>query len=1221
MLAKFIFHASRRMISLVLIVAVAFSPTFSYAQSAFVSALPEPGTMVMTSDAFVPVLVKGLVIHPDKPLNFDFIVDSGNDSPDQAVVKEQGQKMAQYFLAAITVPEDQLWVNLSPYEKDRVIENELGQTVLGRDMLAQDYILKQLTSSLIYPEKGLGKEFWARVYAEAQAKFGTTDVPVDAFNKVWIMPEKAEVFEKGNAVYVADAKLKVMLDSDRTAMTQNVSDAVTDEKAVVAKAVMREIVVPAIEKEVNEGKNFSAIRQVYHAAILAKWYRELIQNTLLADAYVGKNKVSGVTTDEKVLKEEIYQRYIAAYKKGVFNYIKEEVAATGETLPRKYFSGGEQFSKIPITRAKNATALGHKVGQLSKIDFAMNRVQDSAMTPKMFIGMGGISAVTQVADWYQNLSTVEAVGLWAGVAAAAGFVGYGVYQRKYLKISLLRRMPNQVGLDGLLRMLNDNDFDVRHAVSRAIENYQDSRSLGKIIRLLNDSNAQKRNYFLSAFSAGTSYYDLLAKLFPQQMQVIPRAEMRDVFESQPYEREETFIETYYVSGGAQGGIPVEYEGTRIVSGYEDVKVGEKKVIVTEYKNIFGETFHRSVVDAAQLSDSFNELLDALRNGPDWLSHDVAAKLSTFLDGHSLETVVGILNDVDAKVREQAMSAFATWLVQEDYFRLLAGVSGGRVTIETGSEEVQREGVEWVEYMASSGGTGPLLSSYPVPTYNNVKVNYVRIKNSFGEVIRNIESDAAQTTAITVPQEEQYAVMPAFRKSIDTERVELLLKQGSVDRSLIKDARVVAFLDLLKRHNLNDIIVFGGAVRDVILGGETKDVDITVRVDWKGTLDQITSGRFEANLLPAYKKADMLLGQLAAVLGVSKERFFDLSNLPTYQGIKINYSGPVVIDGEKGKGFVGRFLLDDSTGRMITDISTPELLLMGMDSTGRLYEYQSALKNLLDGRIALKLDRLGGRVVWKTALLRLLGMRHQFGLGLTQADIVRIKRIMTESPRSSQNPREQITAEVRKVLESSADIGLAKQELKELGFEVPVDFAQSGTDDGLKEFYKLYDEYQRLLDEKLGPYSNFGQWDETSIDSGNDGSGFEIFKQYGTVNITVIELGRVTEEVTGAPPYDSPFMGPTVSYGNKTVRHVSIEFSPPDKAQGSVVENTGGVDIQNIDVVHKNGSAKIKFNDQVVRDVLKNGFNGFTPVVINMTPIESPLMIMGASQPEAQSVHT
>jgi hypothetical protein len=63
---------------------------------------------------------------------------------------------------------------------------------------------------------------------------------------------------------------------------------------------------------------------------------------------------------------------------------------------------------------------------------------------------------------------------------------------------------------------------------------------------------------------------------------------------------------------------------------------------------------------------------------------------------------------------------------------------------------------------------------------------------------------------------------------------------------------------------------------------------------------------------------------------------------------------------------------------------------------------------------------------------------------------------------------------------------------------------------------------------------------------------------------------------------------------------------------------GGIDIQNIDVSHKNGSSKIKFNDQALRDVLEHGFNGFTPVIIKITPIQSPLMLLGEQEADAQS---
>src|SRR5476649_930748 len=87
---------------------------------------------------------------------------------------------------------------------------------MGRDLLAEDYMLKQITASLIYPEDAIGKKFWKRVYEEATKKFGTTNIPVNTFNKVWIVPEKAVVYEnaKAGTAYVVESRLKVMLEQD-----------------------------------------------------------------------------------------------------------------------------------------------------------------------------------------------------------------------------------------------------------------------------------------------------------------------------------------------------------------------------------------------------------------------------------------------------------------------------------------------------------------------------------------------------------------------------------------------------------------------------------------------------------------------------------------------------------------------------------------------------------------------------------------------------------------------------------------------------------------------------------------------------------------------------------------------------------------------------------------------------------------------------------------------
>src|SRR5438046_2141904 len=117
--------------------------------------LPEPGTMVGLSPAYKPVLIKGVTVHKDNPLRFDFIVGVGQDRLAGESLKQESQKLIKYFLASLALPEKDVWVNLSPYEKDRTIPGTLSQTEMGRDLLAQDYLLKQITASLIYPEKEL----------------------------------------------------------------------------------------------------------------------------------------------------------------------------------------------------------------------------------------------------------------------------------------------------------------------------------------------------------------------------------------------------------------------------------------------------------------------------------------------------------------------------------------------------------------------------------------------------------------------------------------------------------------------------------------------------------------------------------------------------------------------------------------------------------------------------------------------------------------------------------------------------------------------------------------------------------------------------------------------------------------------------------------------------------------------------------------------------------
>ncbi len=339
--------------------------TNSFVPLAHAQKLPIVSTSGVIS---TPAHLTGMVVDLQDPFRLSFIADPG-DMVRSASVRKEYERLIKYFLASLAIPEKDQWVNLSPYEKDRIIPDGFGLTVMGRDLLAQDYLLKQITSNMIRPDTVLGNGFWDKVYALALDKFGTTDVPTDVFNKVWIIPDRAVIYEKNNAVYVLEHHLKVMLDSDYLAMknnamltrghgsagdvspstlpgelaldtnpTEGVNRApVTDD---MVKDIMRQVIIPALEKEVNEGGGFALLRQIYGGMLLATWYKRALKNSLLGQIYGDRSKVKGLDHDPAE-NQKIYEQYVAAFRQGAFNMIKEDVdALTQEVVPRQYFSGG-----------------------------------------------------------------------------------------------------------------------------------------------------------------------------------------------------------------------------------------------------------------------------------------------------------------------------------------------------------------------------------------------------------------------------------------------------------------------------------------------------------------------------------------------------------------------------------------------------------------------------------------------------------------------------------------------------------------------------------------------------------------------------------------------------------------------------------------------------------------------------------------------------------------
>ena len=618
--------------------------------------LPEPGQMVYLSPAFTPAVLKGIKVFPDEPLRFDFIVDTGDTHFEGRALEDESKRLIRYFLASLTVPEDDLWVNLSPYEKDRIIPDKFGQTEMGRDLLSQDYLLKQLTASLLYPEEELGKTFWNNVFAQAQEKYGTTAVPVNTFNKVWIVPEKAVVYENGDTAFVVESRLKVMLERDYIAQqysqnvehgTWNIEDKKGREKAYsvhriskmdhpdtpgddtevgksgndteVGKSgndtkvnkpgndtkvnkpgndtkvnkpgndtkvnkpgndtkvnkpgndtkvnkpgedtesvslrgatrrsnllsedriaalpavarndtivspstrnpapltlnpesnasddIMREIILPEIEREVNEGTHFAKLRQIYHSLILAEWFRRNLRESLLGQVYLEQNKIDGVDIEDKQAREKIYGQYLAAFKQGVYDVIKEDYdTATQQMIPRKYFSGGIGFQSSDFSGLARVYEQRRTVGDGPEL---ANQADGDILS--FGVNLDPIIVASPVANNSESsekgLSVLDDMFAEQDSGRVRVFSQEEELQETFIP-AVLEHVPEKTFImQHILRPLTDqNQIDRR---GDFIEALIQSGSLEEIVKLKNDGRLIKGSIDYLFADSGTSQHDTL----------------------------------------------------------------------------------------------------------------------------------------------------------------------------------------------------------------------------------------------------------------------------------------------------------------------------------------------------------------------------------------------------------------------------------------------------------------------------------------------------------------------------------------------------------------------------------------------------------------------------------------------------------------------------------------------------------------------------------------
>ena len=338
----------------------------------------EPAVKLLTrTPPHTPARLQGIVVRPSDPSWFMPLPHVGESGLSGDALAREQQRLIGYFFTVLAVPGEDMHVNLSIYDRGRILPRSLVKAPLGRVLVEQDCLLKQFTASLLHPDTQTGKEYWRQVRGAAR-KLGLGDrISLDTCQKTWIMPGSATVTQKEPgqsfpfpmpagfevkpddwAAWIDTYRMKVMCETDYLALSQTDSGRNGESQSAMNDAflyVFRQVVLPVIETEVNEGSHFAPLRQAYHSLVLAKWYRETLADKgihtslkemgdriwreVLGPEKEGCNSETGLGEEAPEWLKDCFARYERLFREGVFACVRPDEDAPGPAGIRLFFSG------------------------------------------------------------------------------------------------------------------------------------------------------------------------------------------------------------------------------------------------------------------------------------------------------------------------------------------------------------------------------------------------------------------------------------------------------------------------------------------------------------------------------------------------------------------------------------------------------------------------------------------------------------------------------------------------------------------------------------------------------------------------------------------------------------------------------------------------------------------------------------------------------------------
>ena len=406
-----------KMVSQVLIITVSWCSVGSrflpikdvYASSA---------TAVPAAEMSALPVVKGVRYNRNSPFELDFIIQNSGSGP---VHQEEKSRLIRYFLSALTIPEDDLWVNLSPYEHDRIIDDTVAETEIGEVLLEQDYLLKQLSAALTHPDTSTGKKYWSGL-TPYNLNFTSAQGAEGDLSRIWIKPERVSVYDNNNILFVDDIVFKVECED-----------------------VSGSVLLDPLTCKVNTSEEFAPLRQMVHSIAAAQLFKRRFSESLYA-FYFDAAKTAGLDIADPDLKEEVFKKYVKAFDAGAYDVTRRELV-NDRIIKRRYFSGGV-LPGISSSQFRELT--------LESLDTAQH--YDFSRT-RMFVLDS------------RPLNVSSALVSYAGVFDGAWLrAGSGFERHKKIKAldEKVKKYPNAVEYWDNMRQLNKNTYILGELYNAAI---------------------------------------------------------------------------------------------------------------------------------------------------------------------------------------------------------------------------------------------------------------------------------------------------------------------------------------------------------------------------------------------------------------------------------------------------------------------------------------------------------------------------------------------------------------------------------------------------------------------------------------------------------------------------------------------------------------------------------------------------------------------------------